>query len=274
LARLDRRPLSTLLRVRALAVHEDVLVFVSGFWQTTATAIRAGDEGLLIDSPVLPEELDALPQVLDGSGFPVSGLLATHADWDHLLGRLAFPGAALGVGASSAERLAGAPGGVQRELREFDERWYVVRQRPLSLGTVQSLPEPGKLEIGEGREIAVLPAPGHTADGVAFWCDWLGLLVCGDYLSPVEIPMLSPGGSLEAYLETLARLEPLLTSAETVVPGHGGAIGRDGALRVLEEDRAYLGALRRDGAGAELPAARRTKEQRRIHAENVEAVAD
>jgi glyoxylase-like metal-dependent hydrolase (beta-lactamase superfamily II) len=260
--------------VRALAVHEDVLVFVSGFWQTTATAIRAGDEGLLIDSVVLPEELDALPRVLEQSGFPVSGLLATHADWDHLLGRQAFPGAALGVGTSSAERLAGEPGGAQRELRDFDEQWYVVRERPLSLGAVQSLPEPGKLEIGDGREIAVLPAPGHTADGVAFWCDWLGVLVCGDYLSPVEIPMLSPGGSLEAYLETLGRLEPVLEAADTIVPGHGGAIGRDGARRVLEEDRTYLAALRERGAAAELPAARRTKEQRRIHAENVTAVAD
>jgi glyoxylase-like metal-dependent hydrolase (beta-lactamase superfamily II) len=259
--------------VRALAVHEDVLVFVSGFWQTSATAIRAGDEGFLIDSPVLPEELDALPRVLDQSGFPVSGLLATHADWDHLLGRFSFPGAALGVGASSADRLAAEPGLVQRALRDFDDQWYVVRERPLSLGSVQSLPEPGKLEIGDGREITVLPASGHTADGVAFWCEWLGLLVCGDYLSPVEIPMLSPGGSLEAYLETLGRLEPVVRAAETIVAGHGGAIGRDGALRVLEEDRSYLEALREAGEAAELPVPRRTKEQRRIHAENVAAVA-
>ena len=174
-------------------------------------------------------------------------------------GGQAFPEAALGVGASSAERLAAEPGAAQRAVRDFDEQWYVVRERPLSLGAVQSLPEPGKLEIGGGREIAVLPASGHTADGVAFWCDWLGLLVCGDYLSPVEIPMLSPGGSLEAYLETLARLEPAVRTAETIVPGHGGAIGRDGALRVLEEDRAYLEALRERGDSAELPAPRRTE---------------
>ena len=38
-----------------------------------------------------------LPAVLEQAGFPVSGLLATHGDWDHVLGRLAFPGAALGV---------------------------------------------------------------------------------------------------------------------------------------------------------------------------------
>lgn len=57
------------------------------------------------------------------------------------------------------------------------------------------------------------------------------------------------------------------------MPGHGGAIGRDGALRVLEEDRAYLEALRERGEAAELPGPRRTKEQRRIHAENAAAVS-
>ena len=75
--------------MRASALHSDVLVFVSDVWQTTCTAVRAGDEGFLIDSPVYPEELRALPEVLEQAGFPVSGLLATHGDWDHLLGRLA-----------------------------------------------------------------------------------------------------------------------------------------------------------------------------------------
>ena len=87
-------------------------------WQTTCTALRAGDEGFLIDSPVYPEELRALPDVLEQAGFPVSGLLATHGDWDHLLGRLAFPGAALGCAESTAARLAAEPGGAQRELRD------------------------------------------------------------------------------------------------------------------------------------------------------------
>ena len=84
--------------MRALAVHPDVIVVVSGVWQTTCTAVRSGDEGFLIDSPVLPEELEALPAVLEQAGFPISGLLATHGDWDHLLGKLAFPESSLGVG--------------------------------------------------------------------------------------------------------------------------------------------------------------------------------
>jgi glyoxylase-like metal-dependent hydrolase (beta-lactamase superfamily II) len=255
--------------LRVLAVHEDVLVFVSAFWQTTCTAVRAGEEGFVIDSPVLPDELDALPQVLEQAGFPASGLLTTHADWDHLLGRLALPAAALGGAESTAARLAAEPGAAQRALRDFDDAHYVTRERPLSLGTVQELPAPGRLELGPDREITVLPAPGHTADGAAFWCEWLGLLVAGDYCSPVEIPMLSPGGSLTAYRATLDRLAPLVAAAQTVVPGHGTPLDRASAERVLTEDRAYIDALEADGEAAELPPNRRTKEQRRIHGENV-----
>jgi glyoxylase-like metal-dependent hydrolase (beta-lactamase superfamily II) len=257
--------------MKVLAVHPEVIVVVSRFWQTTCTAVRAGDEGFVIDSPVYPDELEALAGVLEQAGFPVSGLLATHGDWDHLLGRIAFPEAALGVGESTARRLATEPGRAQRELREFDEEQYIDDRRPLALAGVQSLPVPGRLSLGaDDRELELHPADGHTSDGTAFFVPWLEVLVCGDYLSPVEIPWISPGGSVEAYLATLERLRALLERAETAVPGHGRPLERATALRLLDEDATYLRALSADGAEAALPPGRRTNTQRRIHAENVE----
>jgi glyoxylase-like metal-dependent hydrolase (beta-lactamase superfamily II) len=256
--------------MRALALHEDLIVVVSTFWQTTCTLVRHGDEGFVIDSPVLPDELDALPSLAERAGFPVSGLLATHADWDHLLGRLAFPEAGLGLGEPSFERLNGEPGAAQRALREFDEEHYIDDRRPLGLGGGQALPVPGRLSLGsdQGAELELHPAPGHTADGTAVWMPWLQTLVCGDYLSPVEIPMISRGGSASLYVETLARLASLVDQAGSVIPGHGRPMNRDQAQRVLEEDVAYLGALRGDG-DVPLPDGRRTGEQRRIHHENL-----
>ena len=83
---------------------------------------------------------------------------------------------------------------------------------------------------------------------MAIWIPWAKVLVCGDYLSPVEIP--TPEASIEAYLATLARLEPLVAAAEFVVPGHGGPIDSATAQAVLHEDRAYLEALREGRARA------------------------
>jgi len=134
--------------LRVLALHADLIVFISRVWQTTCTAVRAGEEGFLIDSPVYPDELEALGGVLEQAGFPVSGLLATHADWDHLLGRLAFPGVSLGCADSTAARLAAEPGAAQRKLRTFDEEHYVDGRGPLALAGVQSLPVPGRLPPG------------------------------------------------------------------------------------------------------------------------------
>jgi glyoxylase-like metal-dependent hydrolase (beta-lactamase superfamily II) len=238
-------------------------------WQTNAVALRAGEEAMLIDSPYFPDELEALPGLLAGAGFEPDALLATHADFDHVLGRLAFPGLALGLGEPSVERLHREPGAAQRALRDHDAEWYVERPAPLALGQVQGLPVPGSVELGP-EELELHPADGHTADGLAVMARWCGVLCAGDYLSPVEIPMISPGGTLADYRATLARLAPLVEAADTVVPGHGAPQARDAALRILDEDVDYLDALGRGEEKPALPGGRDTREQRRIHAENLE----
>ena len=254
--------------MRVLSVHRDVIVVQSRVWRTAATVVRSGDEAFLIDSPVFPDELELLPSLLEQAGFSFSGLLATHGDWDHLLGRLAFPGASLGVAETTAERLEAQPGAAQRELRRFDERFYIEREAPLALGSVEALPAPGYCGLGDS-ELELHPAEGHTADGMAVWIPWAGVLVAGDYISPVEIPVLE--GSPGAYAATFSRLEPLVAQADWLVAGHGGAVERDAALRLLEEDRAYLTGLSEQGA--RLPPGRDDAEQRRLHAANVARLA-
>jgi glyoxylase-like metal-dependent hydrolase (beta-lactamase superfamily II) len=266
--------------VRAVSLHPDVLVVTSALLQVNCVIVRGGpaadgdggDETFVVDSPVLPDELDALPTLIEQAGFPApSGLLATHGDWDHLLGRLAFGGLALGVAESTARRLAAEPGAAQRELRAFDEALYIERSRPLALGSVQALPVPGRCELG-GEELELHPAEGHTADGMAIWISWAKVLVAGDYISPMEIPTLGSGGAIDAYVRTLARLQPLVRAAEHVLPGHGPALDVDGALTVLEEDVAYLRELRELGPEARLPVGRGSGEQRRLHRANVACV--
>jgi glyoxylase-like metal-dependent hydrolase (beta-lactamase superfamily II) len=245
--------------VRVVSLHADVLLATSAIWQTNCVVVRGavhedtdnpvkvriagevGAETFVIDSPILPEELDALPALLDQAGFPApSGLLATHADWDHLLGRLAFPEAALGCATSTARRLSDEPGAVQRELRAFDRQFYIERRRPLMLGSIQALDVPGRCEIGL-RELQLHPADGHTEDGMVMWLDWAKVLVAGDYLSTVESPQV--GGSAAAYIATLERLRPLVGLAEHVVPGHGPVLDGERASEVLEENRAFVARM-------------------------------
>ncbi len=287
--------------MRAISLHRDVIVVTSALLQVNCVVVRgaageqAGDspgepaeqtatepepgaraeqpgETFLIDSPVLPDELDALPSLLQQARFPPpSGLLVTHADWDHLLGRLAFPGVALGAGESTAERLKGSPGEAQRDLRDFDEGLLIERERPLALGSIQALPVPGRCAVGD-RELELYAAHGHTPDGMAVLIPWALVLVAGDYLSPIELPTLSHGGEVQAYLATLERLRALVTHAEHDVPGHGPVLGGEDALAILEQDAAYLQALAEHGTDAELPPGRSGAAQRRLHRENLAAL--
>jgi glyoxylase-like metal-dependent hydrolase (beta-lactamase superfamily II) len=275
--------------VRALALHADVLLVRSALLGVNCVVVRAGArtpahgeqaarpgeheaEAFVVDSPVLPEELDSLATLLEQAGFPdPSGLLATHGDWDHLLGRLAFPALALGCAESTAARLADAPGEAQRSLRRFDEELAIERQRPLSLGAVQALPVPGRCEIAE-RQLELHRTEGHTADGMAIAIPWAGVLVVGDYLSAIEIPTLHAEGSIAAYRSTLERLRPLLSSATHVVPGHGPHSDGARALELLEQDLDYLGALGERGRRVELPPGRRGPQQRRLHELNLAAI--
>jgi hydroxyacylglutathione hydrolase len=256
--------------VRAVGLHADVVVATSRAYQTTCTLVRSGGEAFCIDSPVFPDELEIVPALAEQAGFTVVGLLATHGDWDHVLGRYAFPEAPLGCAETTAARLVGEPGAAQRTMRAFDEEFYVERPRPLSLPSAQRLPVPGKLEVGD-RELELQPTEGHTEDGMAIWVPWARVLVVGDYLSPIEIPWLH--GSANAYIATLNRLEPLVEEAEQVVPGHGAPMDGTRAAAILREDRAYLEALLLDGEKAKLPIARNNGGQRKIHAENVAHVS-
>ncbi len=259
--------------MRAVAVHPDALVVTSRLWQLNCVALRAGGEAMLLDSPYFPDELEALPALLASAGFEPDGLLATHADIDHLLARAAFPGLALGVGEPTAMRLRAEPGAAQRELRDHDAELYVARPAPLALGSFQSLPVPGRLDLGNGEaavELELHPTGGHTADGMAVLAPHCGLLAVGDHVSDVEIPMISPGGAPADYRATLARLAALAERADVVVPGHGAAHGRDAALRLIEEDVLYLDALERGEQRATLPRGRDSAAQRAIHESNLE----
>lgn len=257
--------------MRVVSLHQDVLVATSAIWQTNCVIVRGGaigedagrpaeparpdersdergmGETFVIDSPILPDELEALPAVAKQAGFPSpSGLLVTHGDWDHLLGRLTFPSLALGCAESTVRRLNAIPGEAQRELRAFDKGLYIERPRPLMLGQLQALPVPGRCAIGGsagadgGRELELHPADGHTPDGMAISIGWAGVLVVGDYLSTVEPPEPGKGSSAAAYLTTLERMRPLIEAAEHVVPGHGPVLSADRALDVLAENAAAL----------------------------------
>ena len=237
--------------MRAVSVHEDAVVVTSLYWQTTATAIRAGEEVMLIDSPYFPDELELLPTVLAQSGFEPAALLATHGDFDHLLGRMAFPELSLGVAESTMLRFREKPGEAQRDLRDYDSEAYVERPRPLALGQTQSLPVPGKLGLGRASWSCTRP---RATPRTGWRCSRRGWAPVRRRLPQRRgDPWLSdPARSrlpLDPRAARVARRARRRDRARTRYPA-----SRERALELLEEDLRYLDALR-EAAGSAPPGA-------------------
>ena len=119
---------------------------------------------------------------------------------------------------------------------------------------------------------------GTRVDGMAIVIPWAGVLVVGDYLSPVEIPTLNAGGPVERTWRTLERLRALSGASSTSFRATAPCSTRERALAVLDEDIAYLEALRRGRrdagcrrAGARGAAAPRTSATSRSSASSTAA---
>jgi glyoxylase-like metal-dependent hydrolase (beta-lactamase superfamily II) len=74
-----------------------------------------------------------------------------------------------------------------------------------------------------------------------------GVLVAGDMLSDVLIPMLDLNNTadpIEDYLTALQLLEDVAGDVDVLVPGHGSIGGPDQIHARIDQDRAYVHAVR------------------------------
>src|SRR5215217_1635025 len=77
-----------------------------------------------------------------------------------------------------------------------------------------------------------------------------GVLIAGDLLSDVLIPLLDLNGAadpIEDYLTALRLVEGVSGDVDVVIPGHGSVCGADQVQARIDQDRAYVHALRDAG---------------------------
>jgi glyoxylase-like metal-dependent hydrolase (beta-lactamase superfamily II) len=211
--------------------------FESALWETSSLLLAADGEAVLIDPAVSAEEVARISARARALGSPVTHVLVTHADWDHVCGIAAFPAAAATMSEATAARL----------LARGEEATTAARA---SATGIQIAGEP-RVDRTFAAGAAVQAGPflletlalsGHTPDGTAFRCRDLDLLAVGDHLSAIEFPFAT---STAAYRSTLATLIDVLRHdpPRRVVPGHGPELTASRALAIAEADLAYLWAL-------------------------------
>jgi glyoxylase-like metal-dependent hydrolase (beta-lactamase superfamily II) len=218
-------------------VADGVWVRQSGWVWTNSIVVR-GDDGLIVVDPgITGAELDELAEDVDGLGIPVVAGFSTHPHWDHLLWHPRFGDVPRYASAANAQLAAQARERAQAMAAE------TAPDVPLELvALVTPLPADGGPVPGE-----IIEHRAHAVGHVAILLADRGVLLAGDMLSDVLIPLFDPrqDDQLSAYETALDRLDAAASDVDVVVPGHGAvAHGPEVAAR-LAADHAYIDALRR-----------------------------
>jgi len=228
---------------------EGVLIHESEFCQSNAVVVHGRAGVLLIDPGILGHEMAALANDLRELGQPVVAGFSTHPHWDHLLWHARL-GAAPRYGtarcaATARDRLsdAGAKARVA-QLMPPD----IAEQVPLDLlGLITGLPAETTQIPWDGPQVRIIEHQAHAPGHAALLIEERGVLVAGDMLSDVLIPMLDLNDTadpIEDYLAALRLLESAAGDVDVVVPGHGSIGGADQVHARIDQDRAYVHALR------------------------------
>ena len=208
-------------------VAEGVLVHQSELLQNKTSVVQGRGGVLLIDPGLTGDEMTCLANDLRERGEPVVAGFSTHPDWDHVLWH-----AELG----EAPRYGTAHCAASMRDRRSNPDWKVsvaeglppeiAEEIPLDLfGLITGLPA-GTAQIPwDGPKVRIIEHPAHSQGHAALLVEERRVLVAGDMLSDVFIPMLddftSTNDPIEEYLVGLRTLEAVADDVDVVLPGHG-----------------------------------------------------
>ncbi|SDO88944.1 Glyoxylase, beta-lactamase superfamily II [Nakamurella panacisegetis] len=214
-------------------VASGVLVATSRREVTTSTVVVHAGTALLVDPAWDPDELSDLADFLEESGLRVEAGFSTHAHHDHVLWHPGFGGPPRWASPAAADLVAEYRG----ELVEALGPSWPVALMPL-VGMVRPLD--GDVLPWDGPRAEIVVHDGHSAGHAAVWLPGPGVLLAGDMLSDVELPLAQETG-LAAYDQGLTVLLPYVRQARVLVPGHGHPTSDP--MRRWEADRRYLDAV-------------------------------
>ena len=229
-------------------VAEGVLIHQSELLENNAVVVQSWAGVLLIDAGITDSEMVCLANDLRELGQPVVAGFSTHPDWDHVLWHAklgdaprygtAHCAASLRDLLSNADWKARVAEGLPPEIAE---------EIPLDrFGLITGLPAETAQIPWDGPQVRIIEHQAHAPGHAALLIEERRVLVAGDTLSDVFIPMLdlSAADPIGDYLAALRLLEGVADDVDVFVPGHGSVGGADQLRARIDQDRTYVQALR------------------------------
>jgi len=226
---------------RLSEVAPGVWVARSRFYAQNSTVVLDGHGGaLVVDPAYYVDELATIPPDLAALGVRAVAGVSTHMHYDHVLWHPDL---------GDVPRWA-TPGTVRATI---DEREKVVG--PLRADLPDDLvdlagrltPYDGELLEWSGPTVRIHVHDAHAPHHLALELPDVGVLIAGDMLSDVELPMPDDADTdLAVYRTGLASLEDVVRRSRVLIPGHGGVSERP--VDRWTADQRYLDDLAASGA--------------------------
>lgn len=231
-----------------MEVAEGVLVHQSELLENNAVVVRGQAGVLLVDPGQTDDELVALAKGIRELGESVVAGFATHPDWDHVLWHAELGDAPrYGTARCAAELRNLLSSADWKEQVAEGLPPEIAAEVPLDLfGRIIGLPADAALVPWDGPAVRIIEHQAHAYGHAALLIEDGGVLVAGDMLSDVLVPMLNFAAAdpVGDYLAALQLLEGVAAAVDVVIPGHG-SVGDAHELRArIHQDRAYVHALR------------------------------
>lgn len=219
-------------------ISENVYWFQSEVYAQVTAGVVAGPQwAVLIDTLALPDESMAIRDFVEQEiGVQVRYIVNTHYHADHSWGNCFFPDAQVIAHARCRQLL---------EERGIPSLEAARKQNPMFRQSRIVLPhitfEEGALTLRVGKKnLTIMPAGGHSSDGIMVLVDEDRILFAGDAFMPLPFVVDGDIEEITASIKKIARL-----GLENIVQGHGDIVLRGEIDAAVKENLNYLANIRK-----------------------------
>jgi len=214
-------------------VSENVFWFQSEVYaQVTAGVVVGPQWAVVIDTLALPDETLGMREFIEHElAVPVRYVINTHYHADHAWGNCFFPGATI-IAHELCRTLLDQRG--RPSLEATQKQNTALRQVKIVLPHMTFSAGEMNLRVGK-KNLNILSAPGHSADGIAVLVEEDRILFAGDAFMPLPYVVDGNIDEIAASIKKIGRM-----GLENIIQGHGDIILRGEIEAAVKENLAYI----------------------------------
>jgi glyoxylase-like metal-dependent hydrolase (beta-lactamase superfamily II) len=219
-------------------ISDNVYWFQSEVYaQVTAGVICGPQWAVVIDTLALPDETLGMREFIEHElSVPVRYVINTHYHADHAWGNCFFPGATV-IAHARCRDLLGERG--EPSLETARRQNAAFRQVKIVLPHLTF--DSGQLTLRVGKKnLIIMPAAGHSQDGIAVLVEEDRVLFAGDAFMPLPYIVDGDVDDIALSIRKIGRM-----GLENIVQGHGDIILRGEIDAAVKENLSYLANIKK-----------------------------